>query len=310
MSSLKRIVIASRESALALAQSQMIATKLQTMGIAQEVSILPMTTRGDQIVDRPLAQIGGKGLFIKELEVALQQGRADIAVHSMKDMPMQLAEGFAMMVVGEREDARDAFVSNDYTSLAGLPSGARVGTSSLRRECQLRLRYPHLDIRSLRGNVNTRLRKLDEGEYEAIILAAAGLKRLGLEKRIRAFLALADSLPAVGQGALAIEYLSNRTDLSAHLEPLGNMATTACVVAERAFGAALQGSCDIPLAGYAQMESAQLTISGLVGMPDGSSHVKATLSGSPADAARLGRALGEKLLALGADRILAALQAP
>ena len=299
-----RLIIASRESRLALVQSEWIAQRLRGLYPAMQVEILGMTTRGDQILDRPLAQIGGKGLFIKELEVAMQEGRADIAVHSMKDMPSSLPPGFTMIVVGEREDPFDAFVSNRYASLVELPHGAVVGTSSLRRESQLRLRYPHLTIKSLRGNVETRLRKLDEGEYDAIILAAAGLKRLGLAQRIRATLAPEVSLPAIGQGALALEFPSDRGDIADALQPFALASTSAAVTAERALGTILLGSCDVPLAAHATMQGALLHLRGYIGMPDGSRFVQAELHGAPRDAATLGRTLGQRMIDDGAHDIL------
>jgi hydroxymethylbilane synthase len=300
----QKLVIASRESKLALVQSEMIRDRLESLHPGLKVDILGMTTQGDQILDRPLAQIGGKGLFIKELEVALEAGRADIAVHSMKDMPAQLPAGFDMIVVGDREDPFDAFVSRHYVSLASMPKGAVVGTSSLRRECQIRLRFPYLRVESLRGNVGTRLAKLDDGKYDAIILAAAGLKRLGLGDRIRAPLAAEESLPAIGQGALAIEFRAGRDDLKALLEPLTNPSTTAAVSAERALGATLLGSCDIPLAGHATIAGGLLTLVGFVGMPDGSRHVRGEIAGRPEEAVALGRALGDRLLRQGARSIL------
>lgn len=269
------------------------------------VDVLGMTTQGDQILDRPLAQIGGKGLFIKELEVALADGRADLAVHSMKDMPAHLPAGFTLITVGERETPEDAFVSNRHDHLAALPKGAVVGTSSLRRECQLRLKFPHLEIRSLRGNVGTRLAKLDEGQYDAIILAAAGLRRLGLGDRIRSVLSTGDSLPAIGQGALAIEFREGRDDVAALLAPLTDDHTTAAVTAERALGATLLGSCDVPLAGHARIDAGRtLTLEGFIGLPDGSRHLRDTISGRPEEAKALGHALGERLLANGARAIL------
>jgi hydroxymethylbilane synthase len=301
---LKKLVIASRESKLALVQSTMIRERLEALHAGLKVEILGMTTQGDQILDRPLAQIGGKGLFIKELEVALEAGRADIAVHSMKDMPAHLPPGFDLIVVGEREDPLDAFVSKHHANLASLPKGAVVGTSSLRRECQIRLRFPDLRIESLRGNVGTRLAKLDEGKYDAIILAAAGLKRLGLGDRIRATLSLDESLPAIGQGALAIEFRAGREDIKGLLAPLSDPLTTATVNAERALGAALLGSCDIPLAGHATVSNGLLTLIGFVGMRDGSRHVKGEIAGRPEEAAALGRALGDRLLRQGARSIL------
>jgi hydroxymethylbilane synthase len=266
-----------------------------------------MTTTGDRILDAPLARIGGKGLFVKELELAMQEGRADIAVHSMKDVPMVLPEGFALAAIGAREDPRDAFVSRDFQSLADLPAGARVGTSSLRRQVQLKARHPQLIVEPLRGNVQTRLRKLDEGHYEAIILAAAGLKRLGLESRITQVLTPEESLPAVGQGALGIECLAARGDLLECLTVLNDPATAACVTAERAFSRRLAGSCQTPLGGFATLAGETLTLTGFVADLTGQRFVEGCLSGGVADAERLGVALAEDLLSHGADRILAEL---
>jgi hydroxymethylbilane synthase len=243
-------------------------------------------------------------LFVKELEEALADGRADIAVHSLKDVPMHLPAGFALGAILSRADPRDAFVSNKFASLSVLPQGARVGTSSLRRESQLRVKYPHLVIEPLRGNVQTRLRKLDEGVYDAIILAAAGLQRLGLEQRITAIIAPEDMLPAVGQGALAIECRADRADVLALLKPLQDEATAACVSAERALSRALAGSCNVPLAGYAEIAGARLHLRGYVGAPDGKRHVSAQIEGAAVDAETLGQALAGQLKALGADSIL------
>lgn len=248
---LKKLVIASRESPLAMWQAMHIQKRLQTLYPETTVEILGMTTTGDQILDTPLAKVGGKGLFVKELEMALADGRADLAVHSMKDVPMNLPEGFLIAATGEREDPRDAFVSNDFSSLEDLPAGSIVGTSSLRRQSQLQARFPHLKIESLRGNLQTRLRKLDEGQYAAIILAAAGLIRLGLEARIRSAISPELSIPAVGQGALGIEISANRRDLLAVLAPLNHADTQACVEAERGMSRALAGSCTVPLGAYA-----------------------------------------------------------
>ena len=245
------LVIASRESRLAMWQAEHVQRLLQAQNPARDVQILGMTTRGDQILDRPLAAIGGKGLFIKELEVAMAEGRADLAVHSMKDVPMDMPEGFVLAAISEREDPRDAFVSNNHEALAALPDGAVVGTSSLRREAQLRARFPHLVIKPLRGNLDTRLRKLDEGEFDAIILAAAGLVRLGLADRIRARIDPADMLPAPGQGALGIEICEGRPDMQRIADGLADAATSACVRAERAFSRRLGGSCHLPIAGFA-----------------------------------------------------------
>ncbi|MBL8510541.1 MAG: hydroxymethylbilane synthase [Betaproteobacteria bacterium] len=301
--------IASRESQLALAQSEWVVETLNNLYPDCKIDIVGMTTKGDQILDKPLAQIGGKGLFIKELEVAMEQGRADIAVHSMKDVPMTLPPGFAMTIVGEREDVHDAFVSNLYESPADMPPGAIVGTSSLRRESQLRHHYPALRVACLRGNVNTRLRKLDESEFDAIILASAGLIRLGLQERIRTRLMQNEFLPAIAQGALGIEYRADRTDLAAWLAPLNNPETTATVEAERALGRALAASCDIPLGAHARIQNGQLKLEGFVALPDGTRMIREHLIGRRDDPEALGRALAEKLLARGAGEILATLAA-
>jgi hydroxymethylbilane synthase len=305
----ERIVIASRESRLALWQAEHIRDRLAKLYPQCRTTILGITTRGDQVLDRPLAKIGGKGLFVKELETALEAGKADIAVHSMKDVPMHLPDGFALAIVGEREDPRDAFVCNTYPSLARLPSGSVVGTSSLRREAQLRARFPQLGTASLRGNVETRLRKLDEGRYAAIILAAAGLKRLDLSERIRAYLSIEDSLPAVGQGALGIEYRADRADIAGILAPFISPATTACVLAERAMSRRLAGSCEVPLGGHGEIVADTLRLRGLVAAPDGTKVVRGEQSGAPERAEAIGFALAEHLLQAGADRILAQLQA-
>ena len=305
----RRIVIASRESRLAMWQAEYIRGRLGHLYPALDITILGMTTQGDRILDMPLAKIGGKGLFVKELESALASGAADIAVHSMKDVPMVLPDGFALSVVGEREDARDAFVSNRCAHPAALPAGSVVGTSSLRRESQLRARYPHLNVEALRGNVETRLRKLDEGNFAAIILAVAGLKRLGLSHRITTTLTAEESLPAVGQGALGIEYRRSRAEIAALLAPLEQSHTTACVLAERALSRRLTGSCEIPLGGHATITSGELRLSGFVASPDGSRLIAASETGLPDGAERLGTTLAEILLAQGADEILSALKA-
>ena len=304
----KKIVIASRESALAMWQAKHIQSRLQALYPETTVEILGMTTTGDQILDSPLARIGGKGLFVKELEQALADGRADLAVHSMKDVPMNLPDGFMMAAVGEREDARDAFVSNTFASLEDLPNGSIVGTSSLRRQSQLQARFPHLKIESLRGNLQTRLRKLDEGQYAAIILAAAGLIRLDLESRIRQLIATSDSIPAVGQGALGIEINANRPDMLSVLAPLNHAETAACVEAERGMSRALAGSCTVPLGAYAEIQNNTLSMTGFVASVDGKAMVKEQISGSPAEAEKLGQLLAQKLVDLGAAKILAALE--
>jgi hydroxymethylbilane synthase len=266
-----------------------------------------MTTQGDQILDVTLSKIGGKGLFVKELETALEDGRADLAVHSLKDVPMNLPEGFVLAAIGEREDPHDAFVSNEHENLAALPAGSVVGTSSLRRESQLRARFPHLNIEPLRGNVQTRLRKLDEGQYAAIILAAAGLKRLGLGGRIRALISSEDSLPAVGQGALGIECRADRTDVIAILQPLHHPDTAACVLAERALSRALAGSCQVPLGGFAEVADGKLRMRGFVASPDGKRMTHADLIGEIGNPETLGNKVADALRAQGADEILAAL---
>lgn len=303
----RKLIIASRESALAMWQAHHIQARLQALYPDASVEILGMTTTGDQILDSPLARIGGKGLFVKELEQALADGRADLAVHSMKDVPMNLPEGFALAATGEREDPRDAFVSVRYQRLEDLPQGSVVGTSSLRRQSQLQARFPHLKIESLRGNLQTRLRKLDEGQYAAIILAAAGLKRLGLEDRITQLISPENSIPAVGQGALGIEIRADRDDMRALLQPLNHTDTAACVEAERAMSRALAGSCTVPLGAYAHIDNGALRMTGFVASVNGSEMVRDSVEGPPKDADALGRSLAEKLIAHGADRILAAL---
>jgi hydroxymethylbilane synthase len=289
-------------------QAEHIRDRLRALYPQTEVSILGMTTQGDQILDVTLSKIGGKGLFVKELETALEDGRADLAVHSLKDVPMLLPDGFALAAIGEREDPRDAFVSNNYASLHDLPAGSVVGTSSLRRESQLRARFPHLQIQPLRGNVQTRLRKLDEGHYAAIILAAAGLKRLGLGNRIRAEISSDESLPAVGQGALGIECRADRTDVIAALQPLHHAETAACVLAERAMSRRLAGSCQVPLGGFAEAQAdGTLRMRGFVATPDGSRMLRAEALGTVEDPEYLGEQIAEALLAQGAGEILAAL---
>ena len=298
----KRLRIATRESRLAVRQTEIVSAAVRARHPSLEVEIVAMTTRGDRVLDRPLAQVGGKGLFVKELEVALDEGRADIAVHSMKDVPMQVPEQFSLVTFGPREDPYDAFVSNRHASLAAMPPGAVVGTSSLRRECQLRCLHPKLEFRALRGNVNTRLAKLDAGDYEAIILAVAGLKRLGFEARIRA--TLQETIPAIGQGILAIEFLRERGDLARLFAPLENMATACAARAERALGLVVEGSCEVPVGGLAQVEGERVALEGFIGLPDGTRIVRERASGRCADAQALGRTLGEKLLAAGGREIL------
>ncbi|AOY92987.1 hydroxymethylbilane synthase [Cupriavidus sp. USMAA2-4] len=309
----RKLVIASRESRLALWQAEHVRAALQQYYPACDVSILGMTTRGDQILDRTLSKVGGKGLFVKELEVAMAEGRADLAVHSLKDVPMELPAGFTLAAVMTREDPRDALVSERFASLAEMPPGTVVGTSSLRREAALRARYPHLEIRPLRGNLDTRLAKLDRGDYGAIILAAAGLKRLGLGARIRALLAPEDSLPAAGQGALGIEIRADRPGLAAWLAPLNDNPTFLAVTAERAVSRALGGSCQVPLAAHARWDGTQLRLDAFVALPDGTRCLRASAAGpaaSAAEAERLGAGVGDELLAQGAGDILAALADP
>ena len=301
---MKTLRIGTRKSQLALWQAEHVRTRLQQHFPDLEVELVKMTTQGDIILDTPLAKVGGKGLFVKELEQALLDGRVDIAVHSMKDVPIALPEGLHMPVICEREDPRDAFVSNHYASLGDLPAGARTGTSSLRRQCQLRAIYPRLNIIDLRGNVNTRLAKLDAGDYDAIILAAAGLKRLGFTDRIRASLEPEDSLPAVGQGAIGIECRADDTDINRLIAPLNHPPTATRVHAERAMNTRLEGGCQVPIGGFATLDGDRLRLRGLVGSPDGSRVIRAETSGPAAQAEQLGIALADELLAQGARQIL------
>ncbi|APV49243.1 hydroxymethylbilane synthase [Betaproteobacteria bacterium GR16-43] len=303
----KLIRIATRESRLALRQTEMVAAALRERYPGLAVETVGMTTRGDQVLDRPLSQVGGKGLFIKELEVALAEGRADIAVHSLKDVPMELAPGFALTTFGPREDPHDAFVCARHASLADLPAGAVVGTSSLRRECQLRRAFPSLVFKPLRGNVNTRLAKLDAGDYDAIILAAAGLKRLGFENRIRALLPAELAIPAIGQGILAIEHRAEREDLAPVLAPFRDAAAEAAARAERALGRVVEGSCEVPVGGLAVVHGEAMRIDGFIGLPDGSRYVRDHAQGLAHDAESLGHMLGEHLLRQGGRAILDAL---
>lgn len=304
MSTPDRLVIATRESPLALWQARHIQGRLQALYPGLQVELLGMTTQGDRILDVTLNKIGGKGLFVKELEIALLEGRADLAVHSMKDVPMSLPDEFTLTAICEREDPRDAWVSSQYPRLADLPHGAVVGTSSLRRESQLRARFPHLDIQPLRGNLGTRLAKLDAGQYAGIVLAAAGLKRLGLESRISEYLSVSDSLPAPGQGALGIEIRSEREDLKTLLAPLNHPATAACVTAERALSRRLGGSCQLPLGAYCRDEDGMLDLCAFVALPSGKDMVRAQASGSRAGAEGLGLKTAELLLTEGAGAVL------
>ena len=310
MSTPKKIVIATRASRLALWQAEHVRDRLQALYPQCEVELLSMSTKGDRILDRSLSKIGGKGLFIKELETAILDGRADIAVHSLKDVPYDMPKPFALPVIMERDDPRDAFVSNHYDSLAAMPAGAVVGTSSLRRESQIRERFPHLIIKPLRGNLDTRLGKLDAGEYDGIILATVGLRRLGLADRIRSSIAVEQSLPSAGQGALGIEIHADRADLAQWLAPLICQDSAARASAERAVTRTLGGSCQVPLAAYAEIEAGQIWIRALVSEPDASVVYKAELRGPVADAEQLGRQVGLDLIAQGADEILAKLSLP
>jgi len=305
----RRLTIATRESALALWQAEHVRARLTSRYPGTAVDLLGVTTQGDRVIDRPLAAIGGKGLFIKEIENALREGRADIAVHSLKDVPMDMPDGFVLAAISAREDARDAFVSNRFDALSSLPPGSVVGTSSLRREAQLRECHPEVRIESLRGNVHTRLRKLDEGRYGAIILAAAGLKRLGLGTRIRALLDPDVSLPAPGQGALAIECRADRLDLVHALAPLADRGTTLATTAERAFSRALGGSCQTPLAAYAEWQEGRLWLRGLLAGRDGRDVLRGEMESvvaDIADAQALGAALADDFLGRGGHRLAAA----
>ncbi|AZZ96652.1 hydroxymethylbilane synthase [Pseudoalteromonas sp. R3] len=297
--------IATRKSALALWQAEFVKAELEKFHADLEVELVPMSTKGDKILDTPLAKIGGKGLFVKELEQAMLEGRADIAVHSMKDVPVEFPDGLELHTICEREDPRDAFVSNTYQSLAELPAGSVVGTSSLRRQCQIRAVRPDLVIKDLRGNVNTRLAKLDAGEFDAIILAAAGLIRLEMAERIASFVTVEDSLPANGQGAVGIECRSDDAQVQAWLAPLEHSETRMRVLAERAMNRRLEGGCQVPIGAYAEIDGEQLTLRGLVGAVDGSQILRGEQSGPVADAEQLGIRLAESLLAQGADQILA-----
>ncbi|KGQ27914.1 porphobilinogen deaminase [Gallibacterium anatis CCM5995] len=296
--------IATRQSPLALWQANYIKHKLQVLYPQLTVELVTMVTKGDVLLDTPLAKIGGKGLFVKELELALLEGRADIAVHSMKDVPMQFPQGLHLSVICEREDPRDAFVSNRYASLDELPQNAVVGTSSLRRQCQLKALRPDIELKTLRGNVGTRLRKLDEGEYDAIILASAGLIRLGEQQRIRSFIAPEVSLPAVGQGAVGVECRQDDEWVNQLLKPLLHQDTWDRVIAERAMNNRLQGGCQVPIAGYAILDGEQLFLRALVGAVDGSKVLRAEATAVRAQAEQLGVQVAEMLLAQGAQDLL------
>ncbi len=300
----RRLTIATRASRLALWQAEHVQARLHALYPEMQVDLLKLSTRGDEILDRSLSKVGGKGLFVKELENALLDGRADLAVHSLKDMPVDIPEPFELSTILTRADCRDAFVSNHFDSLAALPDAAVVGTSSLRREAQIRARFPNLKVEALRGNLDTRLAKLDSGHYAAIILATAGLERLGLAQRIRERLSVDDSLPAAGQGALGIEILQQRSDLFEILAPLSCDETTACALAERAVSRALGGSCQVPLAAYATIQAQQLSIQALVATPDGQTIYRAQAKGLVSEALVLGLQVAQALLEQGAGVIL------
>ncbi|MGY2575609.1 hydroxymethylbilane synthase [Vibrio sp. C8] len=303
------IRIATRQSPLALWQAHYVKDALQAAHPGLEVELVTMVTKGDIILDTPLAKVGGKGLFVKELEVAMLEDRADLAVHSMKDVPVEFPEGLGLVTICEREDPRDAFVSNTYASIDELPQGAVVGTCSLRRQCQLKEARPDLIIKELRGNVGTRLGKLDAGEYDAIILAAAGLKRLELEERIRSFIEPEQSLPAVGQGAVGIECRLNDERLLKLLAPLNHLDTADRVKCERAMNLTLEGGCQVPIGSYALLEGDELWLRALVGEPDGTTIVRGEIRGARQDAESLGIELAHQLLDQGAKEILTKLYA-
>ena len=300
--------IATRKSPLALWQANYVKAELEKNYPGLQVELLPMSTRGDKILDSPLAKVGGKGLFVKELEEALLRNEADLAVHSMKDVPVEFPDGLCLATICQREDPRDAFVSNHFASIEALPQAARVGTSSLRRQCQLRARRPDLQVLDLRGNVNSRLAKLDAGDYDAILLAAAGLKRLGLEARITALLECGESLPANGQGAVGIECRSNDTELLTLLSRLEDQGTRQRVMAERAMNRSLQGGCQVPIGAYAELQGDELWLRGLVGSIDGQRILRAEIRGPVSDAETLGEKVAEALIAQGADKLLAEIQ--
>ena len=302
----RQIRIATRKSALALWQAEYVKARLEETHPGLLVTLVPMVSRGDKLLDSPLSKIGGKGLFVKELETALLENEADIAVHSMKDVPMDFPEGLGLFCICEREDPRDAFVSNTYASLDELPEGSIVGTSSLRRQAQLLTRRPDLEIRFLRGNVNTRLAKLDAGEYDAIILASAGLIRLGFEDRITSAISVDDSLPAGGQGAVGIECRSADSEIHALLAPLHHQDTATRVTAERSLNKHLNGGCQVPIACYAVLEGEQIWLRGLVGDPNGGLLLSAEARAPRGEAEALGVQVAEDLLSQGANEILKA----
>ena len=298
------IRIATRRSPLALWQAEYVRGKMLGTHPGIKVELVKMVTQGDKILDTPLAKVGGKGLFVKELELGMLNGEADIAVHSMKDVPVDFPDGLHLAVICEREDPRDAFVSNRYKKIEELPKGAIVGTSSMRRQCQLRAWRPDLVIKDLRGNVNTRLNKLDNKEYDAIILAGAGLKRLGFEERITEMLDTSVSLPAIGQGAVGIECRVDDARVNELIRTLNHPETTIQVMAERAMNKRLEGGCQVPIAGFAELDGKSMSMRGLVGRPDGTKIVRGEISGAANDAERLGKQLADDLLSRGAREIL------
>ncbi|MFC1772872.1 hydroxymethylbilane synthase [Pseudomonadota bacterium] len=300
-----KLHIATRKSPLALWQANYVRDALLARNPGLDVELLTMTTQGDKILDTPLAKVGGKGLFVKELELGMLEGRADLAVHSMKDVPVEFPEGLGLAAILPREDPRDALISNKFSSIDGLPRGARVGTSSLRRQCQLNARRPDLEILDLRGNVNTRLKKLDDGEYDAILLAAAGVKRMGWEERITELLEPEQFIPAIGQGAIGIEIRLDDERVRVLVGELNDQQTAIRITAERALNEALQGGCQVPIAGYSEISHGVILLRALVGRPDGSELVQGVISGKPEDAAELGQVLADDLLSRGAREILA-----
>jgi hydroxymethylbilane synthase len=307
--STNRLRIATRKSPLALWQAEHVQARLQALHPGLEVELVTMSTRGDRILDSPLSKIGGKGLFVKELEQGMLEGSADIAVHSMKDVPAEFPEGLVLGAILEREDPRDAFVSGQFAAVEEVPQGAVVGTSSLRRQCQLRAQRPDLQIRDLRGNVGTRLAKLEAGEYAAIILACAGLKRLGLAQRITRALSPEEMLPAIAQGVIGIECRADDAATRVLIDPLNDTDTRYRTLAERAMNATLAGGCQAPVAGYSELDNGILHLRGLVGRPDGSEMIRGEISGPAGDAEQLGQQLADDLLTRGARPILAELLA-
>ncbi|MEN8129372.1 MAG: hydroxymethylbilane synthase [Pseudomonadota bacterium] len=301
------VKIATRKSPLALWQAEHVAKRLRDLQPGLEVELVGMTTKGDKVLDSPLAKIGGKGLFVKELEQGLLNGFADLAVHSMKDVPIGFPDGLHLPCILEREDPRDAFVSNHHRTIADLPKYSKIGTSSLRRQCQIQSTYPQLEIMSLRGNVNTRLAKLDAGDYDAIVLASAGLKRLGLEVRIAHHLTTSQSLPAIGQGAIGIECRKGDQDIEELISALHHQETAQCVQAERAINERLGGGCQVPIAGFAKILDNRLQLRALVGYPDGSLILRGEAYGNTEDAKAIGLEVAEELLSKGAGKILEAI---